>query len=91
MTILQGALMETNETGQSNQYRIKVREALDAAVTEWFGGLTITPLEDGATLLTGPFPDQPALRGFLTQLWNLNFTVVSVEKIGNESHLGPGI
>lgn len=83
--------METNGTGQGNLYRIKVRETLDAADTEWFGGLTVTPLEDGGTLLTGPFPDQSALRGFLTQLWNLNFTVDSVEKIGNESHLGPGI
>ena len=78
--------METNGTGQGNIYRIKVRETLDPANTEWFGGMTVTPLEDGATLLTGPFPDQSALRGFLTQLWNLNFTVVSVEKVGNGFH-----
>ena len=78
--------METNGTGQGNIFRIKVREILDPANTEWFGGMTVTPLEDGGTLLTGPFPDQPALRGFLTQLWNLNFTVVSVEKVGNGFH-----
>ena len=78
--------METNGTGQGNIYRIKVREALDPTNTDWFGGMTATPLEDGGTLLTGRFPDQPALRGFLTQLWNLNFTVVSVEKVGNGFH-----
>ena len=81
--------METNGTGQGNLYRIKVREILEPAKTEWFGGMTVTPLEDGGTLLTGPFPDQPALRGFLTQLWNLNFTVVSVEKVGNGFHREP--
>jgi predicted hydrocarbon binding protein len=31
-------------------------------------------------------PDQRALRGFLTQLWNPNFTMVSVEEIGNGDH-----
>ena len=78
--------METNNTGQGNMYRIKVRETLDPAKTEWFGGLTVTLLEDGGTLLTGTFPDQSALRGFLDQLWNLNFTMVSVEKVGNGFH-----
>jgi hypothetical protein len=81
--------METNGINQSNLYRIKVREALDPANTEWFGDLTLIPLENGGTLLTGPFPDQPALRGFLTQLWNLNFTVLSVEKVGNGFHWEP--
>ena len=76
-------------TGQGNLYRIKVRETLDPADMDWFGGLTVTPLEDGATLLTGPFADQSALRGFLTQLWNLNFTVLSVERVGNGFHQEP--
>jgi hypothetical protein len=43
-------------------------------------------LEDGGSLLTGLFPNQPALRSFLDHLWNLNFTVVSVEKVGNGFH-----
>jgi len=29
LAILEGALMETNNTGQGNMYRIKVRETLD--------------------------------------------------------------
>lgn len=81
--------METNGTDQSNLFRIKVRETFDPANTGWFGGITVNPLEDGGTLLTGLFPDQTALRGFLNQLWNLNFTVVSVEKIGNGFHPKP--
>ena len=74
--------MKTNTSTQESIYRIRVREALDPGVTDWFGGLTLTPLKEGGTLLTGPFPDQSALRGFLDRLWNLNFTVVSVEKVG---------
>jgi len=75
--------MKTIDSTQESVYRIRVREALDPGVTDWFGGLTLTPLEEGGTLLTGPFPDQSALRGFLDRLWNLNFTVVTVEKVGN--------
>jgi hypothetical protein len=37
----------------------------------------------GGTVLVSPFADQAALRGFLDQLWNLNFTVISIEKVGN--------
>jgi len=66
-----------------------VRETLVPETTAWFGDLTITPLEGSGTVLTGTFPDQSALRGFLTQLWNLNFTVLSVEKVGNGFHQEP--
>jgi len=64
-----------------NIYQIKIKENLDSGIADWFGGLTVTPLEKGGTLLVGPFPDQPALRGFLDQLWNLNFTVLSVDRV----------
>jgi hypothetical protein len=78
--------MEVNGIDHGNVFRIRVREALAPNVLDWFGCIAITPLENGGTLLTGPFLDQSALRGFLTQLWNLNFTVVSVEKVGNGFH-----
>ena len=78
--------METNGTSHDNLYQIKVRESLDPARTKLFSGRTVIILENGGTLLTGSFPDQSALRGFLDQLWNLNFTVVSVEKVGNGFH-----
>jgi hypothetical protein len=35
--------------------------------------------------LIGSYPDQAALRGLLEQLWNLNITVISVDKIENEN------
>ena len=78
--------MKADKSIQGNIYRIKIKETINMDVTKWFDSLTHTPLEDGSSLLTGTFPDQPALRGFLDQLWNLNFTVVSVEKVGNGFH-----
>lgn len=50
-------------------------------MTDWFGDITVKPEANGETLLIGEFPDQPALRGFLDQLWNLNFTVLSVDRV----------
>lgn len=50
-------------------------------MTDWLGDVTVIPEENGETLLIGEFLDQSALRGFLDQLWNLNFTVVSVDRI----------
>lgn len=75
--------MENSKPEQGNLYRIRVKEILDRTTTDWFGEVSLTPLEGGGTLLTGSFPDQSALRGFLDRLWNLNFTVVSVERAGN--------
>jgi hypothetical protein len=72
------------ESKESNTYRIWVKETLDSRSMEWFGDLTIIPQENGGTLLAGPFPDQPALRGLIDQLWNLNLTVLSVERVENE-------
>ena len=73
--------MDFNEQDHAELYQIRIKENLEAGVTDWFGALTLTPLENGGTLLTGSFRDQPALRGFLDQLWNLNFTVLSVDRI----------
>jgi hypothetical protein len=73
--------MEQEKTFNPDTYRILVREMIDKKVINWFGDLSITPIENNGTLLTARFADQPALRGFLEQLWNLNITVVSVERI----------
>jgi len=76
--------MESQESKQGNTYRIKVKETLNPGSTNWFGDMTVTPQENGATLLSGRFADQPALRGFLDQLWNRNFTILYLERVENE-------
>jgi hypothetical protein len=77
--------MEQHETKSSNTYRIRVKETLGSNFNHWLDNLIIIPQENDETLLVGCFTDQPALRGFLDQLWNLNITVITVERIDNES------
>lgn len=76
--------MEQQITNPGNTYHIRLKEALDRSTIDWFGEISITPQENGETLLAGQFADQPALRGFMDQLWNLNFTVLYLERIENE-------
>jgi len=77
--------MDQKDANRSNTYRIRVKETLDRQLTDWIGHLTLIPQENGETLLVGSFTDQSALRGFLDQLWNLNITVITVERIENEN------
>jgi len=77
--------MDQNTPNQQNTYRIRVKETLDHSFTDWLGSLSLIPQENGETLIIGSFSDQPALRGFLEQLWNLNITVINVERIKNEN------
>ncbi|HEX9091146.1 MAG TPA: hypothetical protein VF831_06635 [Anaerolineales bacterium] len=76
--------MESKKPVQRDTYRILVNETLDRHFIDWFGDMTVIPQEDGKTILIGYFSDQPALRGFLDQLWNFNITVITVERIENE-------
>ena len=44
----------------------------------WFAGLTITPEDDGDTLLTGPVVDQAALHALLRKVRDLGLPLLSV-------------
>jgi len=81
--------MGETKTSTGIAYQIRLEEALLHPLAAWFGEITIIPQENGETLLVGQFADQSALRGFMDQLWNLNFTVLSIERIENESHQNP--
>jgi hypothetical protein len=75
-------LGKNNNHFQAHNYQITVYGIVDQSWSDWFGGLTLTPIadEDGimSTQLTGALPDQGALRGIVNKLWDLNFTVVSI-------------
>ncbi len=77
--------MDENHANQSATYHIRVKETLEGRYANWLGDVDILPQENGETLLVSSFPDQPALRGFLDQLWNLNITVITVERVENEN------
>ena len=65
-------------------YQIKVKGQLDSSRSEWFEGWTITPEDDGTTLLTGQVADQSALHGVLIKIHNLNLPIVSVRYVEPE-------
>jgi hypothetical protein len=73
--------MPNKKNPPSPTYRILLQESISASATNWFGGITFHLQENGETLLEGNFPDQAALRGFLNQLWDLNFTILRLERI----------
>ena len=73
--------MNPNEPGQYHVYRIRLKEALTRTIVSMVDDVSIQPQENGETVLEGSFVDQPALRGFLNQLWNLNFTILSIELV----------
>jgi hypothetical protein len=77
--------METNKSNQEGMYRVRVKGIVNDSFDEFFGPITIISRENGETLLVGQFPDQPALRGFVNQLWNLNFTLLSLERIEHQT------
>lgn len=76
--------MDQKTTNLGFTYHIRIKETLDRSRVNWFGNVSVMQQENGETLLTGKFADQPALRGLIDQLWNLNFTVLYLERIENE-------
>lgn len=66
-------------------YCIRVKGHLDAHWSEWFDGLTITPVEGGESVLTGPVVDQAALYGLLLKIRDLNLPLLAVSRFEPES------
>ncbi|MCG3212400.1 MAG: hypothetical protein FOGNACKC_06069 [Anaerolineae bacterium] len=59
-------------------YQIRLKGYLSDEWADWFGGLTITPAENGDTLLTGPVVDQAALYGLLRTARDLGLSLLAV-------------
>ena len=67
------------------QYQFRVAGGLSAQWAEWFDGLTITPAENGETLLTGWVADQAALHGLLKKLRDLSLPLLSLNPLEPDS------
>lgn len=71
---------------QKKAYQIRIQGHLDPEWAEWFGGLEISHLDDGGTLLDGELADQSALHGLLIRIRDLGLPLVSVnQKISTTS------
>jgi len=69
------------ETSQAMIYEIILEEHIDHQWTDWFEGLTITPKDNGDTLITGQVVDQAALHGLLKKVRDLGLTLISVIRV----------
>ena len=67
-------------------YQIRVEGKLDQNWSSWFDGMTVElEREDPpVTSMTGEIPDQAGLRGILIRLWNLNLSLISLERFGKD-------
>lgn len=68
-------------------YQIRIKGHLDDTWADVFEGLSVSNLEGGDALLTGPLPDQAALQGVLKQISSLGLTLVSVNPILEDKSL----
>ena len=67
-----------SDPSQPPVYQIRIRGHLGRHWTDWFESMTITALDNGETLLTGPVVDQAALYGVLKQVRDLGLPLLSV-------------
>ena len=77
--------MDNDTTQKEYIYQIKISGLLDQRWIDWFNQMqvTIEMIENGnpRTVLTGPLVDQVALRGLMTRIWDLNFELISVQRL----------
>jgi hypothetical protein len=73
-----------SDPGQPIIYQIRVKGHLGHRWADWFEGLTITALDNGETLLTGPVIDQAALHGLLKKVRDVAMPLLSVHCVKSE-------
>jgi len=73
---------------QSALYRIEVQGSIGTGWAAWFEGTVIEQLADSIRLEA--LVDQAALRGLLCRLWDLNFSVIAVNRIDADAQTTGG-
>ena len=66
-------------------YRITVKGHLESEWSDWFDGLTITLVDNGETILSGPIVDQAALHGVLIKIRDLGLPLLGLSRIEPEN------
>jgi len=69
------------DPSQPMVYQIRIAGQLGSQWADWFEGLTITPDNNGDTLLTGPVIDQAALHGLLKKVRDLGPPLLAVQRV----------
>ena len=79
--IITDSCMEKKTSMSQEFYQITVKGHLNPNWANWFDGLTITPLPNGTTVISGPMVDQAALHGLLRKVRDLGVPLLSVTRI----------
>jgi hypothetical protein len=76
-----GDTQAATEGHEPGLYEIRVKGHLNEKWAAWFEGMTITLVDNGDTLLTGPVVDQAALHGVLKKVRDLGLPLISINQI----------
>jgi hypothetical protein len=74
-----------DHTGTTKRYELRVSGHLAPRWAASFDGMTLTPHDDGTTVIEGALADQPALHGLLRKLGDLGLPIISVRSDGPTS------
>ena len=69
-------------------YQIRVQGHLGDTLCDWFAPLQVNNAPTGEATLTGPLRDQAELYGVLLKLYNLNFTLIAVQRTATANPSG---
>lgn len=72
-------------------YRITIQGHLNSEWSDWFDGLTITLVDNGETILTGPIVDQTALHGVLIKIRDVGLPLLSLTRVEPEREHEPNL
>jgi hypothetical protein len=62
-------------------YQIRINSHIDETWINWFAPLVVVNEANGEATLTGELRDQAELHGLLDKIFNLNLTLVAVNRI----------
>ncbi len=75
--------MSQEKMAEESVYQIRVQGRIDTQWSTWLNGMSIVQEseEPPVTRINGGVVDQAKLRGIINQLWDLNLTLISVNRM----------
>ena len=73
--------MKNTPKADAQVYEIRLQGHLATRWVMWFEGMTITPEENGDTLLRGSVADQAALHGLLKRVRDIGVPLLAVNRV----------